>query len=468
MKVGLASLFKKPFGAFLVPFIFFVAALPTLTAPFTSRGESREALVVRNMLEQQDFILPLRNGAEIPSKPPLFHWGGALLAQATGELAEWKIRLPSAVFALIGLLFLALFATRAAGPEIGLMATLICATSFEWLRSSALARVDMVFAASMSAALWLLFEIVSEKSSPPKVIGAILFLIGALLSKGPAGLLLPIIIIGAYLLLQKKLTAVNLFALGSIAVTALTLGGAWYFAAYQKRGVEFLEIQLLKENVTRLTGDGAFEVGHEKPFYFAPLEFLVATMPWGIVIPALALRYWRRRREQFRDAELLSLCAVVIFLIVCSVAASKRPVYFLGVLPFCSFLIAMEAQKLRTGSLWIRRYGGLAAIVYLLVSFSGLANYARASHSPIGFSSRVREIVGDAPLYQSIRAYYPFMYYFGKDIPIISNLSSLAEGGFALSRPGEEKLCEGCRVVVESDTLADDGRRKLLLIQRSN
>ena len=53
--------------------------------PFYTRGEPREAVVVWEICSTGEWILPLRNGTEIPSKPPLFHWLGALLAKALGR-----------------------------------------------------------------------------------------------------------------------------------------------------------------------------------------------------------------------------------------------------------------------------------------------------------------------------------------------------------------------------------------------
>ena len=42
--------------------------------PFYTKGEPREAVVVWEMAHGGGLILPLRNGTEIPSKPPFFHW----------------------------------------------------------------------------------------------------------------------------------------------------------------------------------------------------------------------------------------------------------------------------------------------------------------------------------------------------------------------------------------------------------
>ena len=47
--------------------------------PFYDKGEPREALVVRDIVLNGNWIFPLKLGQQIPSKPPLFHWVGAWL-----------------------------------------------------------------------------------------------------------------------------------------------------------------------------------------------------------------------------------------------------------------------------------------------------------------------------------------------------------------------------------------------------
>src|SRR6266436_6564671 len=64
---------------------------PAITTPFFTKGEPREGLVVRRMLENGDWVLPKRasgNGWTIASKPPFFHWLAALAASALGGTSE--------------------------------------------------------------------------------------------------------------------------------------------------------------------------------------------------------------------------------------------------------------------------------------------------------------------------------------------------------------------------------------------
>ena len=63
-------------------------------APFFDKQEPREALVVWEINHSGNWILPLRNGNEIPAKPSLYHWLAALVSQSAGRIDEFTIRLP--------------------------------------------------------------------------------------------------------------------------------------------------------------------------------------------------------------------------------------------------------------------------------------------------------------------------------------------------------------------------------------
>ena len=70
--------------------------------PFYDKGEPREALVVRDIVLNGNWIFPLKLGQQIPSKPPLFHWVGALASLFWGHMTEATVRFPSALFASLG------------------------------------------------------------------------------------------------------------------------------------------------------------------------------------------------------------------------------------------------------------------------------------------------------------------------------------------------------------------------------
>src|SRR5215813_5945850 len=125
--------------------------------PFYTRGEPREAVVVWEIANNGEWILPLRDGTEIPSKPPLFHWLGALVSTALGRVDEFTVRFPSALLGLCGVLLTYEAGKRFWGAEAGRTAALVLATNFEWWRTAVAARVDMTLTFFLVAAfLWFL------------------------------------------------------------------------------------------------------------------------------------------------------------------------------------------------------------------------------------------------------------------------------------------------------------------------
>ena len=334
--------------------IFIVAlalySAPLGLSPFTSHGEAREAVVVKNMADQSTLILPLRNGISIPSKPPFFHWLSYFTAQGIG-LNEFSVRFPSALAAAVSLALLFWIVSRYAGTGIAVTAALITGTAGEWMRSASLARVDMVFTAALMFSFVLSFEALERYWSRRRIplltaLGLVLASAAAVLTKGPAGLVLPWAAAFLYAFLVQRRRLLPSFPYGAallIVALAGVLAGLWYFAAYRVGGKAFVDVQLMKENVARLAGIDKYNVGHENPFYFSVVDLFTGFLPWSIFLayPAVIVRRSRLHLEDPRH-RLVVFCLswVAIFIAVVSVASSKRTVYLLPVYPALGYLIS--------------------------------------------------------------------------------------------------------------------------------
>ena len=93
--------------------------------PFYDKAEAREALVIWEIHNSGNWILPLRNGEEIPAKPPFYHWLGALASSIVGRVDELTSRLPSAVLGTIGVLLTYAAGVLLWGRGAGLLAALV-------------------------------------------------------------------------------------------------------------------------------------------------------------------------------------------------------------------------------------------------------------------------------------------------------------------------------------------------------
>jgi 4-amino-4-deoxy-L-arabinose transferase-like glycosyltransferase len=375
---------------FVAAFVLYAACLGN--RPFATRGEGREALVVSAMVDQHNFILPRRNGEVIPSKPPLFHWLALGAAQIVGGPSEFSIRFPSALCAALALSLFFFLVAQANDLRTAGFATAIMATTFEWSRSAANARVDMCFSffLMLSAfALYRFFLLWQEQGKISLRLWLLVVIAGAcsVLSKGPAGLLLPWTIAAIYLLLVNRASLTGLIKkfpyISSVLAVAgsCLIAGSWYWLAYRQGGQEFLDVQLLKENFARVVEVEGEELGHNKPFYFGLIHLMLGFLPWSLFFPLLAAWLWRKGRELFENQLILfSLVWVAVFLVVVSVAVSKRTVYFLPAYPAVAYLLACclidvyrpESSFLswkRFTSGLLRTVGGLLGLAYAGVVF---------------------------------------------------------------------------------------------------
>lgn len=346
--------------------------------PFYTKAEPREATVVWEIATTGEWILPLRNGAIVPSKPPLFHWLGAAISLAWGEVNERTIRLPSALLAILGVLLTYGAGTALWGVEAGLIAALILGTSLEWVRAAITARVDMTLTVCMVLAfLFFLFLYRRQKVSLRESL-FFFFLLGlATLAKGPVGALLPALTVGVFLWLRGELRFLRQLHLASGVALLVLVAGSWYGLALWQGGQEFFAKQIMKENVLRFFASGAAGAGHEHPFYYFIPHLFVGMVPWSFFFPPLAVFLYQRRHTWSQQGFLYLLVWIATVFIFYSVASSKRSVYILPLYPAVALLLGAWWQELRCGTAvlpkgfsWLMQGSGYVCVLVVSVAMA--------------------------------------------------------------------------------------------------
>lgn len=369
---------KKKQGIWLAIICFVVLFLFMGETSFHTKGEPREAVVALSMLKDGNWILPVNNGVDIAYKPPLFHWMIAVASSVVGEVTEYTARFPSALMLMVMLLAGYAFYARRRGAEVAMVASLVTLTNFEVHRAGVNCRVDMVLAAFMVLALYLLYIWYERRlRSVPWL--AILCLSGAALTKGPVGIVLPC---GAAFLFcwmkgYRFLPLVGKYA--CVALAACILPMLWYIAAYQQGGERFLSL-VVEENVLRFMGKMTYG-SHENPAYYNLVTLVAGFVPYTLflVVSLFFLKYkkpeiqfkglWARLTQAIRtmdETRLYTLtCAVVIFVFYC-IPKSKRSVYLLPMYPFVAYFIAEYLLYLR------RQYPRVLKISVYILSVASL------------------------------------------------------------------------------------------------
>lgn len=314
--------------------ILFLAA--SIATPFYTKGEPREAIVVQALLSGGSAVLPLRNGNEIPSKPPLFHWLGALASRLSGGVSEASVRLPSVAASVATIGLTVALGIRLWGLGAGLAAGAILASSQQWIASSVTARVDMVLAFCVTAAV---ASFISARSEDRRMGWAFYAAAAAaVLTKGPVGIVLPILVLAVCLVCRRDRAY-----LGKLSVARglpwLVLPLLWYLAAYGEGGQAFLDKLILKENFYRVLDPEKVGAGHIKSMFFYFPALLAGMAPWSLFLPAVGIQLWKRGKQTQSDGTLYPLVWFLVTLVLFSLAGSKRGVYLLPAYPALALLL---------------------------------------------------------------------------------------------------------------------------------
>lgn len=334
-------------------------------------SEARELQVIDIILRTKEWILPLRNGL-IPSKPPLYHWMGAIVSYPFGVVTEWSGRMTSNLAAAVTLYSIAVVAYRFVmltrtwqsvghARRTALLSAGILSLTYGFFQMGSQAMVDMTFCmctwlAVCSVMLGLHY---SEGRSHAHSLARGLFwgfcAIGVL-ARGPLGLFLPCCIVGVGILRTGGLLrAIKELMTPSIGWLFFVLPASWYYAAYKIGGQAFLDRQLFFENIRRFTGGEHVNV--EAWWFYGPSLFRT-TFPWGVIVVVMAMYSLcsKNRAVAYRAKDRLlpwlpSIIASV--LVVCfSLSSGKRHSYMLPVFPLIAIQCAVQLSSL------IERGGG--------------------------------------------------------------------------------------------------------------
>ena len=348
------------------------------TTPFFDKGEPREALAVQDIVQRGEWLFPLKKATDIPSKPPLFHWSATFSSLVTGRLDESTIRFPSAVYATLCVLLLYVFGRRLFGAAVALLGGAILATTIVYQNQAVSARVDMTLCFYVTVSLALFYSLYRGFLTRQIWYYVFFALVGiSMLAKGPLGLLLPALVIAAFLALKRRWDFVVRFAFHPGVLLTVLLGAGWYVIALMRGGEGFVDRQLLQENLERFFGGS----GHSHPFYYYIPYLFSQGLPWSFFLPVVLWDSFKKGIFSNDDTLFLKVWFFVMFVFF-SISAGKRPVYLLPLYPALSLLMAAWFYHQVT-ALGRRIYfyrsiavvAGVAGLILIIVTLGALWNH---------------------------------------------------------------------------------------------
>ena len=287
-------------------FIFALAALGLISffyglgaVGLIGPDESRYAEVARGMVEREDWVIPHLRGEAWLDKPPLYYWAAASSMLLLGE-TETAVRLPAAMAALTTCWALAFFGTRLFAFAAGVRSAIVLAASLGMVLYGRAAIMDSLLTLALTVGLGAYAIYATVRPSLYWLVIAFTAFGAAVLTKGPIGIVLPLMVIGSFHFLARLchpfddgrhvFVPVWTHIMASVVCpprSFLVVVVPWHAAILQTLGWEYVEVFLFQHNVDRFL---TTVHRHPGPYYYYLPILTVALFPWSAFVPAAIIR----------------------------------------------------------------------------------------------------------------------------------------------------------------------------------
>lgn len=330
--------------------IFILAAIPLLLLrDFTPDNELRYLSIADEALANGQLFAFTNHGIPYADKPPLYLWIVMLCRKIFGEHLMIAIGAVSLIPALITGLVMDNWTKRYLSPDLRTAALWMLFSTAYFFGLSVTLRMDMLMTLFIILALrsFYLYYKYPEVEHRQKILFP-LWVFMAIFTKGPLGILIPLISTLFYLIWEKKLRMAGRLWGWRTWLILILLCCAWFAGVALDGGKDYLNNLLVHQTVDRAVN--AFH--HQRPFYYYGIAFWYVAAPWSLFLAASILRR-SAAGGKWSDIERLFASVIICSLILLSAISSKVQVYLLPVLPVFIYLGALCLN--RNGASWIEK-----------------------------------------------------------------------------------------------------------------
>ena len=334
--------------------ILLYASFSLVKPPLLDGAGSVRAEAAREMAVHGGWVTPHINGAQLLTTSPLLIWSTAASFKLFG-VADWAARLPMAFYALaLFLLVLALGARLFFNPVAGFYASLILLTSIGFFLFAHLLYPELLSTLWMTMAIYFFWRSLHHKhASLGTVAGFAIACALGVLSRGAAGVVIPVIVVVVFLAITRNLIHLLRWHPVEGVILFLLISLPWYVAAHGAYSAH--------QNFNVNAGS------HGAPLLLVWAFLLLWLMPWCFFSVAALARgperapVYGKQMDPSHQARLL----LVIWLIVEAIFAILPPRHEFSILPALPSLALLAAGWLAADEISPDRVGKAFAWVFL-------------------------------------------------------------------------------------------------------
>ena len=317
-----------------------------------SKSEARTVVSAREMIQNNDYVLPTMNGVPRLEKPPFYYWLVIPIAKIRGVVDEFAGRLPSAFFGLLTLIVIFFFTKNIANklyeegktklnPSLSgfLSAFMLLATSLFYTNARK-SEVNITLSFFITLAVFLLYKYLDEFDKTPKRRLTLYLLLAyismgfGVLTKGPIAFIIPLLpfLIISIINRRERSRPFPTFSLTHILgwIIMMLMIAPWLILIFYR--VKSQGSLLFEEFLIRFTKGAS----HKKIFlYYIPV-ILFGFFPWSIfLIQSLIAWFKNEKSSPYRYL----FYVFIINFIWLSIMFSKEDHYILPILTILPIFI---------------------------------------------------------------------------------------------------------------------------------
>ncbi len=286
--------------------------------------------IVKEMFRTGDWLTMHFNFSPWYIHPPLWFWTTGLSVMAFG-LNEFALRLPSALFGLLGTGATYLAARRLYGEVAGLIAALALGTSLEYIVLARLAILDTMLVFFMIVTFFWGYFALRDGDRRAFWIAVGTAALGTM-TKGPVAVVLPVLSLLVYLWWARTWQQMRPLPWAAGFAAYVVIAGAWFAAETVLHGQLFIVDYFGGSTFGRYLQP--FENQPGPVYYYIPL-LIVGFFPYVAFLPKAIKEAVLRRNND----DIFLLSAALVPFAFFSAAQTKLPNYIVVIFPMLAVLV---------------------------------------------------------------------------------------------------------------------------------
>ncbi|MEG2317553.1 MAG: glycosyltransferase family 39 protein [Rikenellaceae bacterium] len=331
---------KSKFYIYILPLL---AIIPIfIFRDYTPDNELRYISIIEEALRNGSLFAFHNQGVAYADKPPLYFWLLMACRHITGE----NIMLLIGLFTLIPTVVIFYVMNNLSfGKHENVKATpiLMLLTSVMFIGSALVIRMDMLMVMFIILALYNFYRIYTKTNNKWDSYFLPLNIFLALFTKGPVGLLAPIVAIAVFLFSEHKLKDFGHYLGLKQWTIIVSLAAIWFTGVALEGGSEYVNNLLFKQTI----GRGINSFHHKEPFYYYLQTIWYTAAPWSLLCVVVMIKGFQKRIIQHNT--LLKFYSVIILstLVTLSLISSKIDIYLLPIYPFLIYLTVLLLKEIK-------------------------------------------------------------------------------------------------------------------------